>query len=141
MFGTLRDIAMQTAYHNGNIFTGIEFVENKAVLVNDGIIAGLVDEHDIPSKYTKADLHGLNLAPSFIDLQIYGGNGKMFSHELSVASLQATYEYSLNGGASHFMITMATNSIEKFLRGMEIVRAYWQEGGKGLLGCTWKAHT
>jgi N-acetylglucosamine-6-phosphate deacetylase len=32
------------------------------------------------------------------------------------------------------MITMATNTIEKFLQGFEAVRAYWQEGGKGLLG-------
>jgi N-acetylglucosamine-6-phosphate deacetylase len=127
-------LTMQIAYHNGNIFTGKEFLEHKAVLVDNGIIAGLVDEQDIPSHYTKTNLQGLNLAPSFIDLQIYGGNGKMFSHELSVASLQATYEYSLNGGASHFMITMATNAIEKFFRGMEVVRAYWQEGGKGLLG-------
>lgn len=32
------------------------------------------------------------------------------------------------------MITMATNSIEKFLKGIDIVKAYWQQGGKGLLG-------
>src|ERR1022692_413527 len=32
------------------------------------------------------------------------------------------------------MITMATNSIEKFLKGIEVVREYWSVGGKGLLG-------
>jgi N-acetylglucosamine-6-phosphate deacetylase len=32
------------------------------------------------------------------------------------------------------MITMATNSIEKFLRGIESVKAYQSGGGKGLLG-------
>lgn len=32
------------------------------------------------------------------------------------------------------MITMATNSIEKFLAGIEVVKKYWAIGGNGLLG-------
>jgi len=32
------------------------------------------------------------------------------------------------------MITMATNSIENFLIGIDKVKEYWQQGGKGLLG-------
>jgi N-acetylglucosamine-6-phosphate deacetylase len=67
-------------------------------------------------------------------MQIYGGNGKLFSHDLSIESLKATYEYCLHGGCTHFMITMATNTIEKFLQGFDVVRAYWQQGGRGLLG-------
>ena len=125
---------MPIAYRNGKIFTGRIMEKQKALLVRNGIIEGIVGENDIPSEYTIEDLNGNILAPALIDIQIYGGNGKMFSEEPTPASLQATYDYCINGGCAHFMITMATNSIDKFLQGIEGVRQYWKQGGKGLLG-------
>ena len=125
---------MFTAYTNGKIFTGETIESNKAVLIDKNVIVGLVNADNIPSQYSSEDLKGFTMAPAFIDMQIYGGNGKLFSHELSIESLKATYEYCLHGGCTHFMITMATNTIEKFLEGFRVVRAYWQQGGKGLLG-------
>ena len=125
---------MTTAYTNGKIFTGTRTETGKAILVNDGSITDIISENEIPSQYEKEDLHGNTIAPAFIDMQIYGGNGKMFSQELSIESLQATYQYCLNGGCAHFMITLATNTIDKFLKSFEVVRSYWANGGKGLLG-------
>ena len=125
---------MKTALYNGTLYTGKEIVTNQAILVDDGFVTDIVDASSIPDSYEKDDLQGMHIAPSFIDVQIYGGNGRLFSHELSIASLLSTYEYCLSGGAAHFMITMATNSLEKFLKGIETVKQYWNEGGKGLLG-------
>jgi len=124
---------MRKAYLNATIYTGTSIVRDRALLVNDGIIEKL-HEGNAPEGYQIEDLQGLNIAPSFIDLQIYGGDGKMFSTELSIESLRATYNYCRRGGAGHFMITMATNTIEKFLKGIEVVREYYKEGGLGLLG-------
>lgn len=125
---------MPTAFTNATIFTGYSVETNKAVLSDNGRIIDIVNPGSVPSQFEKQDLNGLNMAPTFIDLQIYGGNGKMFSHELTDAALDATKEYCLNGGCSYFMITMATNTIEKFLRGIDAVRKFWENGGKGLLG-------
>jgi N-acetylglucosamine-6-phosphate deacetylase len=125
---------MPTAYINGKILTGETFEEGKAVLTDMGIITEIVDIAQIPERYVRKDLGGNNVAPALIDLQIYGGNGTMFSDDLNIESLDATYQYCRAGGASHFMITLATNSIEVFLEGAKAVRAYWQAGGKGLLG-------
>lgn len=125
---------MTIAYTNATIYTGSSIETDKAVLTDDHTIVGLVLVTDIPAHYTRVDLQGQFLAPAFIDLQIYGGNGKLFSQELSIGSIQATYDYCVAGGCTHFMITMATNTIEKFLQGMEVVNAYWQQDGKGLLG-------
>lgn len=125
---------MPVAYTNGKIFTGDAIETNKAVLTDNDVITGITGADAIPTQYMTVNLQGFTMAPAFIDMQIYGGNGKLFSHELSVESLKATYEYCLPGGCSHFMITMATNTIEKFLKGFDVVRAYWQQGGKGLLG-------
>jgi N-acetylglucosamine-6-phosphate deacetylase len=125
---------MFKAFHNGTIYTGNQVLHKKAVLVSNGTIDDIVDDTAIPEAYEKEDLNGNGIAPSFIDLQIYGGNGKLFSEDLSVEAIHATHDYCVNGGASHFMITMATNSIDRFLKGMELVREYWDTGGKGLLG-------
>lgn len=125
---------MPTAYTNAKFFTGESFEEGKAVLTDLGIITDVVDADAIPHGYTKIDLDGENVAPAFIDLQIYGGNGKMFSEDPGIESIQRTYDYCLTGGASHFMITVATNTMDVMLRSIEAVRAYWQNGGKGLLG-------
>ena len=125
---------MSEAYSNGKIFTGSSIETQKALLVRNGLVEGLVNDKEIPSGYTLEDLQGAILAPAFIDLQIYGGNGKMFSQETTVESLKATYEYCLSGGCAYFMITVATNSIDKFLEGIDAVKQYWKQGGKGLLG-------
>src|SRR6185312_822590 len=116
------------------VFTGQEILTGTAVLIRDGKVAGLVPAADVPAGYRVRELPGYMLAPAFIDLQIYGGNGLMFSSELSTAALEATYEYCLQGGCTRFMITMATNSIDKFIRGLEVAREYRTNGGKGLLG-------
>ena len=125
---------MPTAIINGRIFTGSGIETDKSILVDDAIIEDIITRADLPENYTIIDLKGSHIAPAFIDLQIYGGNGKMFSHELSIESLQSTYEYCLSGGCAHFMVTMATNSIENFLKGIDTVQEYWDKGGKGVLG-------
>lgn len=125
---------MQIAYSSGTIFTGRQMEMQKALLVNNETIEGIVSENEIPSSYKRHDLNGNFLAPALIDMQIYGGNGKMFSHETTIAALESTYDYCLAGGCAHFMITIATNSIEKFVEGIEQVKLYYEKGGKGVLG-------
>ena len=123
-----------TAFIAREIFTGHELHTGKAVLVKDGKITGITDSTAIPAGYRKEELGGYLLAPAFIDLQIYGGNGKLFSAELSTEALEATYEYCLQGGCTQFQITLATNSIDKFIQALEVAREYRNGGGKGLIG-------
>jgi N-acetylglucosamine-6-phosphate deacetylase len=122
------------AYTNGTIYTGNTIEQEKAILVKDDTVLDIVPDADIPENFFRKNLRGKNIAPALIDLQIYGGNGKLFSQDTSIEALQATYQYCLSGGAANFMITLATNSIERFLLAIEQVKRYWQEGGKGLLG-------
>lgn len=125
---------MKIAYTNCYIYTGDNIEIGKAILVNDHIIEAITEEKNISTEYQIQNLGGLNIAPAFIDLQIYGGDGKLFSAELNTDAIAATYQYCLRGGCTHFMLTMATSSIETFLQGIELVKQYWQQGGKGLLG-------
>ncbi|MBC7848161.1 MAG: N-acetylglucosamine-6-phosphate deacetylase [Chitinophagaceae bacterium] len=122
---------MNIAYTNGDIFTGHQIESKKAVLVTNAIVEAIVNESDIPSSYERHDLKGNLLAPAFIDLQLYGGNGHMFLNDSMDAALDSTYQYCKQGGAGYFMMAMATNTMEQFVKGIEAVKRY---KGKGLLG-------
>jgi N-acetylglucosamine-6-phosphate deacetylase len=123
-----------TAFIAREIFTGSEIQTDKAVLVKEGKVVGITGASAIPAGYRKQQLPGYLLAPAFLDLQIYGGNGRLFSAEMTTDALEAVYEYCLQGGCTQFLITLATNSIEKVIRGLEVAREYRIGGGKGLLG-------
>lgn len=125
---------MATAFIAREIFTGQDIQTGRAVLVREGKVIDIVAAADIPAGYRQRELGGYMLAPAFLDLQIYGGNGQLFSAELTTDALDAVYEYCLQGGCTQFMVTLATNSIEKLLLGMEVARNYRAGGGKGLLG-------
>lgn len=122
------------AYTNARIFTGTELLDGFAVTAAKGKIESIVRNNELPSGIEKVDLGGHFLAPAFIDIQIYGGNGKLFSEELTPAAIAACYDYCRAGGAVQFYITLATNSTEVFMKGIDAVRAYWEQGGKGLGG-------
>ena len=122
------------AYYNGQIFTGEKILSNKCVLTENEKIIGIINADEIPTVAQKNDLQGHLLAPTLIDLQIYGGNGHLFGEYPSVKALEATYQYCLAGGAAHFMPTVATNSEQIMLDAIQAVKDYWQQGGQGVLG-------
>ncbi|MFM2145699.1 MAG: N-acetylglucosamine-6-phosphate deacetylase [Bacteroidota bacterium] len=125
---------MRRAYVQGRLFDGKSLQEGRALLTEAGKVTAIVMESEVPSSYELYPLDGDLLAPAFIDLQIYGGDGRMFSQDTEIDSLTSTYSYSKKGGAGYFMITLATNTIEKFLEALDVAKAYVQNGGRGLLG-------
>lgn len=124
----------KTAYIPDRIFDGEKFIPDQVILVENGLISGILPKNELPADVIQHPLAGLLIAPAFIDLQIYGGNGKMFSLFPSVESLRATYDYCLEGGASHFMATVATNSMDIVYEAIQAVKEYWEQGLPGLLG-------
>jgi N-acetylglucosamine-6-phosphate deacetylase len=125
---------MKQAITHTTIYTGKEILTGTAILTNNGIIEGFVYDSDIPDDYTVRDLNGNNIAPALIDLQIYGGNGYLFSANPSIEAIEATRRYCLSGGASKFLLTVATNSPEIFSQSIALAKQYLNEDGKNLLG-------
>jgi N-acetylglucosamine-6-phosphate deacetylase len=122
------------AYFNGRIFDGEKFLKSACILTANNKIVEIVDENNIPIAAEKINLQGNTLAPAFIDLQIYGGNGHLFGEFPSVEALEATYNYCLSGGAHYFMPTVATHSEAVMYAAIDAVKSYGQQGGKGVLG-------
>jgi N-acetylglucosamine-6-phosphate deacetylase len=125
---------MLRAYINTRIFTGDLWLDGYAVVTDQGRIQQVLPQAQIPEEAELTDLKGAILAPAFIDLQIYGGNGRLFPLTPDSATLKATYDYSSAGGAAFFMPTIPTHSSEVIRKSIEAVRQYWEEGGKGVLG-------
>src|SRR5450432_1714970 len=125
---------MRQAFLADEVFTGTETLKGQVLLVENNIISGIQSPGSDPSDFASENFPGCIITPAFLDLQLYGGNGKLFSHSLDTESLDATYAYCVSGGCSHFMITMATNSMENFLKGIDAAGAYLSSGKKGLLG-------
>ncbi len=123
---------MRTAFHNGRIFTGDAFVENVFVEAEHTSIISTATKNS--SAEVLIDLEGGLLIPSFIDIQLYGGNNKLFGEHPSVEALKATLEYSLSGGAANILPTVATNSQDVVNAAIEAVRSYWQQGLPGVVG-------
>jgi N-acetylglucosamine-6-phosphate deacetylase len=141
---------MTTTYYNGIIYTGYEVLRQHAVVTGGNRILKIIpweglpksaDEHAQPSgdpasqmQDTWVDLEGGNLAPAFIDLQIYGGQGLLFSDHPSLVSIQATYRYSLEGGAAYIQPTMATQSDDLIDKAIEAVAEYQAQELPGVIG-------
>lgn len=121
-------------YFNGKIFTGTQLLADHCVLTDSGKVRAIIPVEDMPDSGQKINLQGRLLAPAFIDLQIYGGNGRLFGEFPSPDALAATLEYCIAGGATFFLPTVATNSAAVTSAAIRSVQEYWDKGGRGVLG-------
>lgn len=97
---------MQT-FDNFSYFNGSDFKQNQSITIdNDKIIS--IDSADRIGK--SDDL----IIPGFIDLQIYGAGGKLFSAGPSVEALTHIEESLLRTGTTGFLACIATNTPEVF---------------------------
>ena len=124
---------MQTTYINARVFTGSKILERAHVSVDNGRITA-VSTAAPPAHSGVIDLKGRSLTPAFIDLQVYGGQGKLFNNEPTVETIQKTYETVKAGGAAYFQITLSCSPLETMWQAMDACRDYVQSGGQGLLG-------
>jgi N-acetylglucosamine-6-phosphate deacetylase len=123
-----------TAYTASSIFTGTEWVEGGAVLVEGGKVSEVLTAEAIPAGTHRKDLGDKILAPAFIDIQLYGAGGRLLAVDPTPGTLREIYNYCIEGGATLCLPTVATNTIDVFHRCIDAVRAYWEGGGKGVWG-------
>lgn len=122
------------AYLPEKIFTGTTWIPDHALIVQEGKIVSVIPIADVGDDWNKELLPHCFIAPSFIDIQLYGAHKKLLAAYPEPETLQATFEYCKSGGTTLFLPTLATNTKEVFYKGIDAVKAYWQGGGQGVYG-------
>jgi N-acetylglucosamine-6-phosphate deacetylase len=120
-----------TLLRNGRIFDGTEFVEGKAVLVEDGKISAIIDDGASTQDCQIEDLGGNLLVPGFVDVQVNGGGGVMFNDEQSVDALETIANGHRKFGTTTLLPTFITDSFSQMQAASTAMR---QAIGQGLPG-------
>ena len=96
-------MALQKIILAGRVFTGENWLENYAVLIEDGVIQDLLPVAELPAGIVVESYPNASLVPAFIDLQIYGAYGKLLAVYPEPDALVKLNEYCRSGGAPLFM--------------------------------------
>ena len=126
--------AVQKFYLADRIFTGEDWLQDHAVITENGIISDLVPASLLSGKNIVESYSNHFIAPAFIDLQIYGAFGKLLAVYPNPETIKKIVEYSNKGGAAYCLPTVATNSQEVFYQCIDAVKDYRRSGGDGVLG-------
>ena len=102
---------MKQAITGSKLFNGIDFIEHKALLIDDQHIAGIVNEDAIPTDFHVKKLDGGILSPGFIDLQVNGGGGKLFNNSPDKESLNTIISAHQYFGTTSIMPTVISDSL------------------------------
>lgn len=102
---------MKQAITGSKLFNGIDFIEHKALLIDDQHIVGIVNEDAIPTDFSVQKLDGGILCPGFIDLQVNGGGGKLFNNSPDKESLNTIISAHQYFGTTSIMPTVISDSL------------------------------
>ena len=102
---------MKQAITGSKLFNGIDFIEHKALLIEDQHIAGIVSNDAIPTDFQVKKLEGGILSPGFIDLQVNGGGGKLFNNSPDKESLNTIISAHQYFGTTSIMPTVISDSL------------------------------
>jgi N-acetylglucosamine-6-phosphate deacetylase len=120
------------ALTNCSYFQSGVLLEDQTILIQHGIIQ-IIGNQTVPSGCEVVDLEGALVSPGFIDLQIYGSGGNLFSAYPTVETLRQMDLDLISKGTTAFLACLATNSIDVFYQAIEAAKAYRKEA-KGFMG-------
>lgn len=120
------------AIKNGKFFSGGQLITDAAVLIADGLIKD-ISYDGIPAGYEIIDAAGSYISPGFIDLQIYGSGGNLFSAYPTVETLAQMDEHLISKGTTGFLVCLATNTLDVFAEAIVAAKAY-RPHAKAFLG-------
>ncbi|TKC02878.1 N-acetylglucosamine-6-phosphate deacetylase [Pedobacter frigoris] len=114
------------AIKNGKFFLKDELVTNHIILIEEGKIID-VQGNQVPEGSQEIDAEGAYITSGFIDLQIYGSGGNLFSAYPSVETLRQMDANLISKGTTGFLACVATNTPEVVHESIIAAKAYRNE--------------
>ena len=115
---------MQYAFTNGVIYTGYEILYGHAVIVENDLIKAVVPEEELPHGIQQVNLNGNTLTAGFIDLQLNGCGGVMFTEQTTVETLEIMQATNLKSGTTSYLPTFITSPDEGMKSAVKVMRDY-----------------
>ena len=116
------------------LFTGERFLDDHAVLLAGGRIAGVVPIAELPADLPREALSGGVLAPGFVDAQVNGGGGVLFNATPEVPALARMAAAHARHGTTAMLPTFITDTPAHMRRAIEAARAAIAAGTPGIAG-------
>ena len=101
----------------------ISYFRNGVLQTNQDILFDFSSISEVKKSINK-EANKIFAVPGFIDLQIYGGGGRLFSAEPTVESLQIMEDDLLKKGTTGFLACMATNTPEVFNECIKVAKEH-----------------
>ncbi len=120
------------AITNCKFFSNNELITGKTILINNGKIAAITNNKP-PIDCQVINGQQNYLVPGFIDLQIYGSGGNLFSAYPTTATLAQMDANLISKGTMGFLACVATNSTETMYNAITAAKNH-RENAKSFLG-------
>src|SRR5437868_10658834 len=91
------------------IFNGTDMLQHHAVIVENGVIEALLPIVSLNSDVDIIDFGNSYITPAFIDIQLYGANGRLLSVFPDAQTVADIATHCKNSGTHYCMPTVATN--------------------------------
>jgi N-acetylglucosamine-6-phosphate deacetylase len=126
---------MTCALVNGRIFTGEQWLDNHALIIQDDSIAAIVPQHELPAEIAERfDLQGMSLLPGLVDTQVNGGGGVLFNDAPSVDTLRKIGEAHRLFGTTGLLPTLISDDLSVVAAAIAAVDQAITEKVPGIIG-------
>ena len=104
------------------LFDGEKFLDDRALVVEQGVIVALTPHAERPRGGEQRDLGGGALAPGFIDWQVNGGGGFLFNETPTLEGIRGIVESHRKFGTTSLLPTLITDAPEKLAAALDAAK-------------------
>ncbi|MBV8472085.1 MAG: N-acetylglucosamine-6-phosphate deacetylase [Hyphomicrobiales bacterium] len=115
--------SMLQVFYGARIFDGVSIDEDRALVVEDGVVKAIVAVGERPRGGDQHDLGGGILAPGFVDWQVNGGGGVLFNATPTPEAIQAIAKAHRRDGATSILPTVITDAPDVLAEALRAARA------------------
>lgn len=124
---------MQQWLTNATVFDGDGWLPGHHVCLENGRIVSVSPEAP-GTDDQQTDCGGGLLIPGLLDIQIYGGGGKLFAQYPEPESLAILADTNRRAGTTQCLVTIATQPVPVIMQCLDALHDYMSGGGEGILG-------
>ncbi|MBD9373036.1 N-acetylglucosamine-6-phosphate deacetylase [Rhizobium sp. ARZ01] len=127
-------MSAQTAITGARIFDGDLWHDDRVLLIEDGKVAGIVDNDEIPATAVRTSMDGCRIVPGFVDLQVNGGGGVLLNEQPDVDGIRTVCAAHARFGTTALLPTLITDTREIAIRTIAAGVAAREANVPGFLG-------